>query len=201
LPAGLPEAAAVLDKMHTYVKRWDRFELDFLTRAETVEAIRIPLQQSGFTIADDALDLLVSEAAGYPFFIQKYASTVWNKHRGKKITLAVIDAALPGVRAMVEKTYYADEFRNLSPREQLFCKILAAFGPGSHQLGRIADELGVKSSAISSIRGNLIRKGIVFAPSAGTIAFRMPLADRYVRDHATFFFDPAAERYGATLRT
>ena len=197
--AGLPEAAGVLDKLHTYSKRWDRFELEFLTRAEMVEAIRVPLQHAGVTIADDALDLLVSEAAGYPYFVQKYASTVWNKHRGKKITLADIDAALPGVRAMVEKTYYADEFRDLSPRERLFCKILAAFGPGSHALGKIADELGVKSSAISSIRGNLIKKGIVFAPSAGAIAFRMPLADRYVRDHASFFFDPRAQEYGANL--
>lgn len=132
-------------------------------------------------------------------FVQKYASTVWNRHRGKKITLADIDAALPGVRAMVEKTYYADEFRDLSPRERLFCKILAAQGPGAHQLGRISEGLGVKSSAISSIRGNLIRKGIVFSPSSGMIAFRMPLADRYVRDHASFFFDSAVEAYRANL--
>jgi predicted ATPase len=196
---GLPEAATVLDRLHTYVKRWDRFELDFLTRAETVEAIRVPLSQAGVTIEDDALDLVVSESAGYPFFVQKYASTVWNRHRGKTITLADVDAALPGVRAMVEKTYYADEFRDLSPRERLFCKILASLGPGAHQLGRIADELGVKSSAISSIRGNLIKKGIVFAPSSGMIAFRMPLADRYVRDHASFFFDPLVENYQAKL--
>ena len=197
--AGLPESAAVLDELHTYAKRWDRFDLDFLTRAETVEAIRIPLQQAGVTIADDALDLLVSEAAGYPFFVQKYASTVWNGHRGKKITLEDIDAALPAVRAIVEKTYYADEFRDLSPRERLFCKVLAGLGPGPHQLRRISDELGVKSSAISSIRGNLIRKGIVFAPSGGMIAFRMPLADRYVRDHADFFFDLSAQRYQTLL--
>jgi hypothetical protein len=197
--AGLPEAAAVLDELHTYAKRWDRFDLDFLTRAETVEAIRLPLQKAGVAIDDDALDLLVSEAAGYPFFVQKYASTVWNRHRGKRITREDIDAALPSVRAMVEKTYYADEFRDLSPRERLFCKILAQLGPGAHQLGRIADAFGVKSSAISSIRGNLIRKGIVFAPSSGMIAFRMPLADRYVRDHASFFFDLAAERYRSKL--
>jgi hypothetical protein len=197
--AGLPESTTVLDELHTYAKRWDRFELDFLTRAESVEAIRIPLQHAGVTIDDDALDILVIEAAGYPFFVQKYASTIWNRHRGKRITIADVEAALPGVRALVEKTYYTDEFRTLSPRERLFCKILAALGPGPHALGIIAAELGVKSSAISSIRGNLIKKGIIFAPSAGMLQFRMPLADRYVRDHASFFFDPCVERYRAKL--
>jgi hypothetical protein len=27
----------------------------------------------------------------------------------------------------------------------------------------------------------------------------MPLADRYVRDHASFFFDEAVRRYGSEL--
>ncbi len=100
---------------------------------------------------------------------------------------------------MVEKTYYADEFRDLSPRERLICKLLADLGPGPHPLRLLADALGVKSSAISSIRGNLLKKGIVFTPSSGMLQFRMPLADRYVRDHASFFFDSAVEAYRANL--
>jgi hypothetical protein len=51
------------------------------------------------------------------------------------------------------------------------------------------------ASAISSIRTNLIKKGIVFSPSSGKIAFRIPLADRYIRTHASFFFNDAARSY------
>ena len=67
--------------------------------------------------------------------------------------------------------------------------------PGAHELGAVSEALGVRSSGISSIRTNLIRKGIVFSPSAGTIAFRIPLADRYIRSHASFFFNDAAQSY------
>lgn len=197
--AGLPETLELFERLRTYVRRWDRFELAFLSRAESVEGIRVPLRAAGVEIADAALDLLVDEAAGYPYFLQKYASAAWNRHAGATVTLADVEASLGPVRAIVERTYYADEFRRLSPRERLFCKVLAELGAGPHEIGRVAAELGVKSAAISSIRGNLIRKGIVFSPSPGAVAFRMPLADRYVRDHASFFFDEAVRRYGSEL--
>jgi len=99
------------------------------------------------------------------------------------------------VRAMVEKLFYADGFAGISARERLFCKVLADLGPGAYELGAISEALGVPSSAISSIRTNLIKKGIVFSPSSGKIAFRIPLADRYIRTHASFFFNDAARSY------
>jgi hypothetical protein len=197
--AGLPETSELLDELPTYVKRWDTFELAFLSRAESIEGVRLPLREAGVTIEDRALDLLVEQAAGYPFFLQRYASAAWNRHSGKHLTLADVEATLGPVRALVEKTFYADEFRRLSPRERLFCKVLADLGPGAQELGRVANELGVKSSEISSIRGSLIKKGTVFVPSSGDIQFRMPLADRYVREHPELFDDEQIRRYRAAL--
>ncbi len=181
--AGLPEAERVFLKLRTYVKRWDRFELSYLTRAETAEAIRIPLSEAGVAIEDRALSMLVDECAGYPYFIQRFASAAWNRLAGDRISVDIVAEVIPQVRVLVEKLFYADEFRRLSPRERLFCKRLAELGPGPRELGDVAKAFGVPSSAISSIRTNLIRKGVIFSPSSGTIEFRMPLADRYVREH------------------
>lgn len=181
--AGLPEAERTFLKLRTYVKRWDRFELSFLTRAETAEAIRIPMSEAGVTIEERALSMLVDECAGYPYFIQRFASAAWNLLEGDRISVDTVAEVIPQVRALVEKLFYVEEFRRLSPRERLFCKRLADLGPGSHELGDVAKAFGVPSSAISSIRTNLIRKGVVFSPGSGTIEFRMPLADRYVREH------------------
>lgn len=188
--AGLPEAHETFRKLRTYAKRWDRFDLQFLTRAETIEAIRTPIRAAGASIADDAIDLLAEESAGYPFFVQKYASAVWNHHRGNKILLSDVQAIVPEVRALVERLFYADDLDRLSPRERMFCKALADLGEGPHALGEVAAAFGVPSSAVSSIRSNLIKKGVVFVPSSGMLEFRMPLAERYVREHASLFPSP-----------
>ncbi len=201
--AGLPEATKILKELPTYTQRWDHFELGFLTRSEAAAAVRVPIERAGATIDDDALDVIVEEGAGYPAFIQRYASAAWNHHKGKTITLQDALETIPMVRAMVEKLFYADGFAGLSARERLFCKVLADLGPGAHELGAVSGALGVASATISSVRTNLIKKGIVFSPSSGTIAFRIPLADRYIRTHASFFFDNAAQNYmtGLTSRT
>lgn len=191
--AGLPETHETFRKLRTYAKRWDRFDLGFLSRAETIEAIRTPIREAGASIEDAAIDVLADESAGYPFFVQKYASAAWNHHRGTKILLSDVQAIVPDVRALVERLFYADELDRLSPRERAFCKALADLGEGPHALGEIAAAFGVPSSAISSIRSTLIKKGVVFVPSSGMLEFRMPLADRYVREHASLFLSPLAK--------
>jgi AAA ATPase-like protein len=194
--AGLPQAYVTFKALRTYATRWDRFELDFLTRAETAEAIRIPLREERIAIEDRALDMLVDASAGYPFFVQKYASAAWNHHRGHSVTVDDAAGTIPAVRALVEKTFYADEFRRLSPRERLFVKALAQLGPGPQDIGAVAQELGAASSAaIGSLRTNLLKKGIVYVPSAGAVQFRMPLAERYILEHLDMFSDSRVTRY------
>ena len=191
--AGLPEAVTAIKELRTYAKtRWDHFDLSFLTHAETAQGIRIPFERGGISIEPEALDLLVTEAAGYPYFLQRYSSAAWHDwhHRqGPTLTLDEARSAIARMRPMLEKQFYAQEFAPLSPRERRFCRELALLGPGAHQLGEVAAALGVPSSRISSLRGGLLAKGVVYHPSGGRVEFRMPLADRYVREHLGQFDD------------
>ncbi|MHB8145359.1 MAG: ATP-binding protein [Vulcanimicrobiaceae bacterium] len=191
--AGLPEAVTALKELRTYAKtRWDHFDLSFLTSAETAQGIRIPFERSGIPVELEALDLLVAEAAGYPYFLQRYSSAAWHDwhHRqGPTLTLGEARSAITRMRPMLEKQFYAQEFTSLSPRERRFCRELALRGPGAHQLDDVATALGVPSSRISSLRGALLAKGVIYQPSRGRVEFRMPLADRYVREHLGQFVD------------
>lgn len=186
--AGLPEAQQTIQALRTYARtRWERFDLRFLTRAQTAEAIRIPLRNANVAIEDAALDILVAESAGYPYFVQRYASAAWNERKGKVIRLQDVNEAIRLTRPQIERKFYAEEFASLTDRERAFCKILAALGEGPQRLGDVANAFGKESSQISSIRTNLLRKGILFSPSSGKVEFRMPLADRYVREHDAEF--------------
>jgi hypothetical protein len=199
--AGLPETIKLLEALPTYARRWDRYSLRLLTDPETLFAIREPVVETGHRIQDEALDALVTESAGYPFFIQKYASAAWAAHRGKTITKDDVDVSLPPAKALVEESFYRQPLDALSPRERLFVITLAKLGPGEHALNDVAKKLGVTSPTISSIRYRLIAKRIVSTGKNGSVQFLTPLMDRFVREHERDLATREVRAYAAELRS
>ncbi len=195
--AGLSETRDLIDKLRTYVQRWDTFDLRFLTLAETIEAIREPIVDEGASIDEEALYLLATESGGYPFFVQTYANSAWIAHRGDRITLADVERSLPEVRQRNEMNFYVRPLARLTKRELALALVLAELGPGSHSFGDVARKLGREARDLSSARANLIKKEIISSPLPGTIAFRVPFMDRFLRDHADDYTD---EEVKAALR-
>lgn len=184
LGAGLPNSPTHMHAVRTYTERWRYFRIGLLDAAETVEAIAEPAAALGVTVEDDALERLVVETAGYPFFVQEYASAAWIVHRADRITLADVEAIAPGVRRTLETSFYEERFRNLTPRELRYALALAALGEGPHPSGDVASRLDSTSERMSSTRNQLVKKDVIFAPSPGMVQFRMPLTERYVERHA-----------------
>ena len=183
LAAGLPNSREHLHDVRTYTERWRYFRLELLSRAETKEAIFLPTRERGVSIEDSALERLADESAGYPFFVQEYASAAWLNHRGSTIDLADVERAIPGVRRILEDDFYDARFRLLTPRECVYVLAMAQLGAGPHTSGEIASILETTSDVVSSIRNQLIKKDIIFSPITGMAEFRIPLTERYVRDH------------------
>jgi len=181
--AGLNETRDLMDRLRTYVHRWNFFDLRLLTLSESVEALRDPIVAQGARIDEDALYMLATESGGYPYFIQAYGSAAWEAHTGKAVTLADVEKSLVDVRRRNEMGFYIRPLSKLTPRETLLALTLAKLGPGAHNIGDVARELGVKAPDISSTRGSLARKHIVSSPVPGKIEFRIPFTDRFLRDH------------------
>ncbi len=182
--AGLSETRDLIDKLRTYVQRWDMFDLRLLTLPETVEAIREPIIDEGASIDEDALYALAAESGGYPFFVQAYASAAWTAHAGKAITLADVERTLPDVRRRNEMSFYIRPLARLTSREMALALILAELGPGAHSFGDVARALGRDARDVSSTRGSLIKKEIISSPVPGLVEFRIPFTDRFLREHA-----------------
>jgi hypothetical protein len=183
LAAGLPGSREHLHKVRTYTERWRYFRLDLLTIDETKDAIAIPARERGVDIAPAALERLAEESAGYPYFIQEYASAAWLAHRGDAITEDDVERAIPGMRRLLEDDFYDARFRLLTPRECSYVLAMVDLGPGPHTVGEIAAQLGTTSDTTSSIRNQLVRKDVIYSPASGMAEFRIPLTDRYVNQH------------------
>ncbi len=187
--AGLHETRDLIDKLRTYVRRWDEYDLEFLTLAETVEAIREPIVAEGEAIDEDALYRLAEESGGYPYFIAAFASAAWAAHRGKRIKIGDVERTIVDVRRRNEMSFYVRPLAKLTPREMALSLVLADLGPGSHKIGEIARALGRDARDISSIRAALARKGIISSPIPGFAEFSIPFTDRFIREHAVDYRD------------
>ena len=54
------------------------------------------------------------------------------------------------------------------------------FGPGHHRSGDVANVLKVDVSKLGPIRDGLIKKGMIYSPAHGDIAFTVPLFDEFM---------------------
>lgn len=196
LGAGLPNTRDHLHRAQTYTERWRYVEIGLLDAQQTRDAVGKPIRDAGHLIRENALERLAAESAGYPFFIQEYASAAWMQHRGKIITKEDVDAVLPGVRNLLDSSLYDGRFRTLTPRECAYVLAVADLGAGSHTVHEIAERLGSTSERLSSTRNQLVKKDVLFVPSAGMVEFRIPLSDRYVFAHRRELERRAAKKAG-----
>jgi Mn-dependent DtxR family transcriptional regulator len=58
---------------------------------------------------------------------------------------------------------------------------MAELGAGPYRTGDVADKLKVKISTIGPLRAGLIKKGMIYSPSYGDMAFTVPLFDEFMR--------------------
>ena len=78
--AGTPDLTRHLRRMHAGF--WERsaiYPLRRLDQAASSEAIRIPLEEAGKEIAADALESVVADSQGYPFFLQLWGKELWDQ--------------------------------------------------------------------------------------------------------------------------
>ncbi|KAF0191216.1 MAG: ATPase [Gammaproteobacteria bacterium] len=81
----------------------------------------------------------------------------------------------------LDENFFRVRFDRLTPKEKQYLRAMAEIGSGPYRTGDIADRLGAKITTLGPVRANLIRKGMVYSPSHGEMAFTVPLFDEFMR--------------------
>lgn len=194
LGAGLPYLAGELSGANTYAERFRYEQIDRLDEADARSAVVDPAFDQGTTWAADALDRIVALAAGYPYFLQLYASESWIAAGGAaRITLGHVEASVPSVRRQLDAGLYSARFARLSQREREYVEAMVAVADQHPDGGRVdlpvgsgavAEHLSLTLAQASTTRARVIRKGVVHAPTHGELAFSVPGFADYVRRRA-----------------
>jgi hypothetical protein len=180
--AGLPILPGLAGESKSYAERLFSFPaVGPLPQADAEKALQDPVRAEGAAFEPAALREIFRLTQGYPYFLQEWGYQAWNHAAASPIGVPVIREASAVVSQRLDENFFRVRFDRLTPREKAYLRAMAEMGPGPHRTGDIADKLGVKISTLGPVRASLIKKGMVYSPSHGEMAFTVPLFDGFMR--------------------
>jgi hypothetical protein len=181
LAAGLPVLPGMAGESKSYAERLFNFpDIGALSADDAAKALREPAREAGVDFCEDALQEVFRLTHGYPYFIQEWGYQSWNVANASPITLRIVRDATPAVMRRLDKNFFRVRFDRLTPGEKNFLRAMAHLGPGDHRTGDIAATLGMSVKGIGPVRSKLIKKGMIYSPAHGDMAFTVPLFDEFM---------------------
>ena len=184
--AGLPQLPGLTGNAKSYAERLFEFpQIDSLDDDHARDVLRLPVAEQDVAFTEDALDELLAQTQGYPYFLQEWGYEVWNVAEESPITVDDVSRAATIVRRKLDESFFRVRMDRVTPAETLYLRAMAQLGAGPHRSGDIAAELGVKVESVAPRRSGLIRKGMIYSPAHGDTAFTVPMFDEFLRRTAS----------------
>lgn len=180
--AGLPVLPALAGESKSYAERLFHFpQVGPLSEEEAAKAVQDPVKAVGVAFDPAALQEIFRVTQGYPYFLQEWGYQSWNLAVSTPIHKTVVDSAGPVVIKRLDENFFRVRFGRLTPREKGFLRAMAHLGSAPQRTGDIAAALEVKLSSLGMVRASLIKKGMIYVPMHGIMAFTVPLFDEFMR--------------------
>lgn len=181
LGAGLPILPGLAGESKSYAERLFNFpEIGALSEGDAAKAIRDPAQAAGVTLEDAALKEIYHLTKGYPYFLQEWGYQSWNLTPSSPITLQVVQHATAAVIPRLDQNFFRVRFDRLTSSEKNFLRAMAGLESSARRTGDIANGLHVKIGSLGPVRAKLIKKGMIYSPAHGDLAFTVPLFDEFM---------------------
>lgn len=181
LGAGLPILPGLAGESKSYAERLFSFpDVGALSEDDAAKALREPAQAAAVVFEAPALAEVFRLTKGYPYFLQEWGYQSWNLAPASPITLQIVQDATAKVIPRLDQNFFRVRFDRLTPSEKNFLRAIAHLGPGPQRTGDIADALHVKISSLGPVRAKLIKKGMIYSPAHGDMAFTVPLFDEFM---------------------
>jgi hypothetical protein len=172
----LSEAKSYAERLFTYR------EITQLEQDAARQALTKPAAAEGVSWEEAAVSYVVKETRSYPYFLQEYGQATWNAAGGT--TLTYDDARVGAVsgQAHLDAGFYRARWERAAPSQRAYLEAMAQDGEGPSQSGEVATRLGKIPTGVGPIRDSLIKKGLIYSPEHGQIAYTVPgMADFIAR--------------------
>jgi len=174
--AGLPVLPGLTGESKSYAERLFSFpEIGALNETDIFKALQEPVDKVAVSFNKNALKFISRETCGYPYFIQEWGYQSWNTAERSPITITATRKASDIVKKRLDENFFKVRFNRLTEKEKVFLRAMAALGSGPYRQADIEHRLGRKTGSLSPARASLMKKGMVYSPSYGYMAFTVPL--------------------------
>jgi hypothetical protein len=179
--AGLPILPGLAGASKSYAERLFSFpDIGALSEIDAAKALRDPAQVQGVTFESSALKEIYRLTKGYPYFLQEWGYQAWNHAISSPITLQIVQDTTTTVISRLDSNFFRVRFDRLTPSEKHFLRAMAELGPDAHRTGDIAEILNIKVGSLGPLRAKLLKKGMIYSPAYGDMAFTVPLFDEFI---------------------
>lgn len=180
--AGLPQLPGRMGNAKSYAERLFEFpKIGPLGPEDARTALVKPALEANVKFEQSAIDRIIAETQGYPYFLQEWGKHVWDAAEASPIGVQDVEIASQAAIAALDESFFRVRFGRLTPAEKKYLRAMAELGPGPHRSGDIAEELGRKVESVAPLRNGLIGKGMIWSPSHGDTAFTVPLFDEFMK--------------------
>ncbi len=180
--AGLPQIARLAGEAKSYSERLFQYPavgaLDPISAGQAVEK---PIVEENATITPEALRAIVERTKGYPFFLQEWASVVWDNAEGPEVTFDDVDQSYAETLAQLDEGFFKVRIDRLTKAEIQFVEAMAQLGDGPYAMADIAKSMERSQKSLGPARASIISKGMVFSTDHGYLDFSVPLFAEFMR--------------------
>ena len=180
--AGLPQLVGQTGRARSYAERLFEFvSIDRLDAEAAKVALCVPAGKEGVVFSDGAIDVILNQTLGYPYFLQEWGRHSWNVALNSPIRHDDARQATHDAVAELDAGFFRVRFDRLTPSERRYLRAMAELGAGPHRSGDIADQMGRRVTGVAPVRNALIAKGMLYSPAHGDTAFTVPLFDGFMK--------------------
>lgn len=174
--AGLPQLVGLTGRSKSYAERlFDFPRIGPLERDDAIDALRLPMHEQNVDITQSAINDILKQTQGYPYFLQEWGYQAWNLAKQSPIDLQDVKDATRISIQRLDESFFRVRFDRLTPREKEYLHALAMLGTGKQRSGNIAEMLSATPQSVAPIRNSLIKKGMIYSPAHGDTDFTVPL--------------------------
>jgi hypothetical protein len=192
---GLPTLFPKLVESRTYAERMFRvLTLDRLADSESRKAIVRPIEEQKcyVTLTDSLVSEIITESAGYPYFIQFICREVYDVALQKHEAKQPLRVSIPEITRKLDTDFFAGRWARATERQRDLLTVIATIEHCDTEftVQEIVEQskLTTRSFSPSHVSQMLLKladAGLVFKNRHGRYSFAVPLLGRFIRRQRT----------------
>jgi hypothetical protein len=175
--AGLPSLPAQLADATSYAERlYDYRRVGLLDAAGSAAALTGPTTAVGVEWEPEALAAALGIAGGYPYFLQEVGKHVWDAARSSVFNLDDVTVGGQFARQEVDEGLYRSRWERATPAQRKLLRAMGEIGGANPvEISDLVAAMGKRRvSDLSVARNEVIKKGLLYSPQRGQLAFTVP---------------------------